>query len=110
VENVTYNKSGTYGLSMCGKGNLTLDNTSMIQHPTKRTCDEWKHYKVEIEKTNTNSIITVFNEANKELVTKTFGVDETIEIKSTQGPSFWKMHKSKSYFQIDTSKSVFLLQ
>ncbi|XP_068894482.1 uncharacterized protein [Tenebrio molitor] len=94
VENVSYNKSGTYGLSMCGKGNLTLDNTSMIQHPTNRTCDEWKHYKVEIEKTNTSSIITVFDETNR-TITKTYGVDETIEIKSTQGPSFWKMHKIK---------------
>jgi hypothetical protein len=87
VENVSYNKSGTYGLSMCGKGNLTLDNTSMIQHPTNRTCDEWKHYKVEIEKTNISSIITVFDETNR-TITKTYGVDETIEIKSTQGPSF----------------------
>jgi hypothetical protein len=109
VENVSYNKSGTYGLSMCGKGNLTLHNTSMIQHSTNRRCDEWKHYKVEIEKTNTSSIITVFDETNR-TITKTYGVDETIEIKSTQGLSFWKMHQSKSYFKIDTSKSVFRLQ
>jgi hypothetical protein len=74
---------------MCGKGNLTLDNTSMIQHPS--------------------SIITVFDETNR-TITKTYGVDETIEIKSTQGPSFWKMHKSKSYFKISISKSVFPLQ
>jgi hypothetical protein len=95
VENVTYNKSGTYGLSMCGKGNLTLDNPRRIQDSTNRMCDEWKHYKVEIEKTNTSSIITVFDEANTSVVTKTFGANETIKIKSTQGPSFWKMHKSK---------------
>jgi hypothetical protein len=54
-----------------------------------------KHYKVEIEKNNTSSIITVFDEANTSVVTKTFGANETIKIKSTQGPSFWKMHKSK---------------
>jgi hypothetical protein len=95
VENVTYNKSGTYGLSMCGKGNLTLDNPRRIQDSTNRMCDEWKHYKVEIEKTFTTYNITVFNEANTSVVTKTFGANETIKIKSTQGPSFWKMHKIK---------------